>query len=322
MNKLIKNIKVNKAYKIYNNQTKYFTQFNLNKDYYSILGLNKNASDKEIKDSYYKLAKTYHPDLNSGKTTEKFKEMTDAYDILSDSKLKSDYDQKRSFNFNNNFNFSNNYRKFTFNDFKNDPLILNVKMFFNNIFNNNKRKNNTFYSKPHQSKNYSSNNNDNNKNKNKSEFARKHYEKNKDYYDTFKKDKNDNNEEQNSYDNNTSNQHHNNQQQPTQSPILYFAVTFIGVFLGSFIIHSLFSRRPVQQIQPNNYDNKYPINNNTIPNQRYQANLSQQNFNQNNTVNTYKQNSNTNLDNAVSNASFVRKSENSISSNDDPFRKN
>lgn len=47
----------------------YFSQpqnFDLKKDYYQILELNKNASESEIKKSYYKLAKQYHPDVNKG----------------------------------------------------------------------------------------------------------------------------------------------------------------------------------------------------------------------------------------------------------------
>lgn len=65
-----------------------------NKDYYSILGLDKNASEKDIKDSYRKLAKKYHPDVNKSPDAEaKFKEITEAYEVLTDPKKKALYDK-------------------------------------------------------------------------------------------------------------------------------------------------------------------------------------------------------------------------------------
>ncbi len=64
------------------------------KDYYDVLGLKKGASVSEVKASYKKLAKKYHPDLNSDpKSEEKFKEASEAYQTLSDSKKKANYDQ-------------------------------------------------------------------------------------------------------------------------------------------------------------------------------------------------------------------------------------
>ena len=65
------------------------------RDYYEVLGLSKSASDEEIKKAYRKLAKQYHPDLNPGDATaeEKFKEVNEAYGILSDPEKKSRYDQ-------------------------------------------------------------------------------------------------------------------------------------------------------------------------------------------------------------------------------------
>ncbi len=65
-----------------------------NKDYYSILGVDKGASDDEIKSAYRRLAKKYHPDLN--KTPEaaaKFKEINEAYQVLGDPQKKANYDQ-------------------------------------------------------------------------------------------------------------------------------------------------------------------------------------------------------------------------------------
>ena len=65
------------------------------RDYYEVLGLSKSASVDEIKKAYRKLAKQYHPDLNPGdKSAEaKFKEVNEAYEVLSDSDKKARYDQ-------------------------------------------------------------------------------------------------------------------------------------------------------------------------------------------------------------------------------------
>jgi DnaJ-class molecular chaperone len=65
------------------------------KDYYEILGLKKGASEAEIKKAYRKLALQYHPDRNKGDKSaeEKFKEVTKAYEVLSDPQKKQTYDQ-------------------------------------------------------------------------------------------------------------------------------------------------------------------------------------------------------------------------------------
>jgi len=63
------------------------------KDYYEVLGLNKNASADEIKRAYRKMAREYHPDVNkTAGSTEKFKEINEAYQILSDPNKRSQYD--------------------------------------------------------------------------------------------------------------------------------------------------------------------------------------------------------------------------------------
>ena len=64
------------------------------KDYYKILGLSKNASKDDIKKAYRELARKYHPDLNSGdkKAEEKFKEIQEAHEVLSDDQKRKQYD--------------------------------------------------------------------------------------------------------------------------------------------------------------------------------------------------------------------------------------
>jgi DnaJ-class molecular chaperone len=66
----------------------------LNKDYYEILGVKKDASDDEIKKVYRTLARKYHPDLHPGdKTMEaRFKDINEAYGVIGDSKKRADYD--------------------------------------------------------------------------------------------------------------------------------------------------------------------------------------------------------------------------------------
>ncbi|MGN0335786.1 MAG: DnaJ C-terminal domain-containing protein [Lachnospiraceae bacterium] len=65
------------------------------KDYYDVLGIKRSADEKEIKRAYRRLAKKYHPDTNPGdqQAERKFKEVTEAYNVLSDSEKKKLYDQ-------------------------------------------------------------------------------------------------------------------------------------------------------------------------------------------------------------------------------------
>ncbi|MDU1043574.1 MULTISPECIES: J domain-containing protein [Peptoniphilus] len=76
------------------------------KDYYEILGVSKNADEKEIKSAYRKLAKKYHPDLHQGDdaAAEKFKEISEAYEVLSDKSKRKKYDT-----FGSNYDFSSGY---------------------------------------------------------------------------------------------------------------------------------------------------------------------------------------------------------------------
>ncbi|WP_030170741.1 molecular chaperone DnaJ [Spirillospora albida] len=70
----------------------------LEKDYYKVLGVAKTSSQEEIKKAYRKLARKYHPDANKGDTDaeERFKEISEAYDVLSDEKRRKEYDGVRS----------------------------------------------------------------------------------------------------------------------------------------------------------------------------------------------------------------------------------
>lgn len=65
------------------------------RDYYEVLGLQKGASEDDIKKAYRKLAVKYHPDRNPGdkEAEEKFREATEAYEVLSDDKKRPLYDQ-------------------------------------------------------------------------------------------------------------------------------------------------------------------------------------------------------------------------------------
>jgi len=68
------------------------------KDFYSVLGVSKDVSESELKKKYRKLARQYHPDSNAGdaKAEAKFKEISEAYSVLSDPEQRTEYDQVRA----------------------------------------------------------------------------------------------------------------------------------------------------------------------------------------------------------------------------------
>ncbi|XP_050436930.1 curved DNA-binding protein-like [Adelges cooleyi] len=83
------------------------SQFNFaRKNYYEVLGVPKTANQKEIKNAYYGLAMKHHPDKNGGTTTQKFRDIKEAYDILSNESSRMTYDNDFS---NNNSSTSSHW---------------------------------------------------------------------------------------------------------------------------------------------------------------------------------------------------------------------
>jgi curved DNA-binding protein len=87
-------------------------------DYYEVLGVKKGASIEEIKRAYRKLAVKYHPDKNPGdkQAEERFKEINEAYAVLSDPKKKEQFDQFGSTNFHQKFSQEDIFRGFNVDD--------------------------------------------------------------------------------------------------------------------------------------------------------------------------------------------------------------
>ncbi|MDR1259886.1 MAG: molecular chaperone DnaJ [Endomicrobium sp.] len=106
----------------------------MKRDYYEVLGINKNASADEIKSAYRKLALKYHPDKNPNnkEAEEKFKAINEAYEILSDAQKKQQYDTFGHDNINGGSPFTNqnSYTQYSSGDFS------NIGDIFGDIFNN------------------------------------------------------------------------------------------------------------------------------------------------------------------------------------------
>jgi curved DNA-binding protein len=95
-----------------------YQEYAMAKDYYAVLGVKKDASADDIKKAYRKLALKYHPDKNPGdkKAEEKFKEITEAYAVLSDVEKRRQYDQFGESGFHQRFSQEDIYRNFDVGD--------------------------------------------------------------------------------------------------------------------------------------------------------------------------------------------------------------
>lgn len=109
----------------------------INKDYYKVLGVSKESTGEEIKKAYRKLALQYHPDRNpeNKEAEEKFKEINEAYEVLSDNDKKSHYDQfgvadMGSSGFRDPRDAFVNFRRF----FDDEDMFPNMENFTGNIF--------------------------------------------------------------------------------------------------------------------------------------------------------------------------------------------
>jgi len=67
-------------------------EFDVNIDYYKVIGLSKNATQQDIKNQYYKLCYEYHPDRTGGLQQDRFKDINNAYQIIGDVELRKKYD--------------------------------------------------------------------------------------------------------------------------------------------------------------------------------------------------------------------------------------
>lgn len=116
---------------------------NFNKNYYNILGVNHESTEKEIKKSYYKLSFDYHPDRNKDVDPDRFNSITEAYDILMSSELKLEYDKKSKYGkeyneleelFKVNIEFDYNRENNKYEEFKKNA-VLNIIEYVDDSFN-------------------------------------------------------------------------------------------------------------------------------------------------------------------------------------------
>ena len=107
------------------------------KDYYKILQINKDASQEEIKQKYRELAKKWHPDANgnSREAEEKFKDIAEAYSILSSPSKRREYDDKSIFN--DSYNTRKTYSSYDENIWTNEE----EKPFYTFYYTSNKKRN-------------------------------------------------------------------------------------------------------------------------------------------------------------------------------------
>ena len=106
------------------------------KDYYEILGVNRSASQQEIKSAYRKLARKYHPDVNKTPDAQaKFKDINEAYEVLGDETKRKRYDQLGSaWSSGADFNVPPGFEGFNFSNFGGGQNTGGFSDFFSAIF--------------------------------------------------------------------------------------------------------------------------------------------------------------------------------------------
>ncbi len=104
----------------------------MNKDYYEILGVDKSADTKTIKKKFRELAKKYHPDINKEEgTEEKFKDIQEAYEVLSDESKRYQYDNYGTASFDNIF--ENNYQQYSYSDINSNFKFFDLGEWFSSL---------------------------------------------------------------------------------------------------------------------------------------------------------------------------------------------
>jgi DnaJ-class molecular chaperone len=105
-----------------------------NKNYYNILNIPHNATQEEIKKAYRIMAMKFHPDKNTHDTSDKFREISSAYQILSNPKTKFEYDNNLNYSQKLNYNFKDPFELFN-----------NIFSIINNVYQTDKYNNNTIH---------------------------------------------------------------------------------------------------------------------------------------------------------------------------------